>query len=70
MQVNVYLHFNGKCEEAFKFYEQAAGGRIEMKSTYGESPMGDQTPPALRSNGMACLQPKKVPSAQTAITKR
>lgn len=44
MQLNAYLHFNGNCQEAFEFYEQAAGGKIEMKSTFGESPMADQMP--------------------------
>ena len=28
MQVNPYLHYNGNCEAAFKFYEKAAGGQI------------------------------------------
>jgi PhnB protein len=44
MQLNAYLHFNGNCEEAFKFYEQATGGKIEMKSTFGDTPMAAQIP--------------------------
>jgi len=44
MQLNAYLHFNGNCDEAFKFYEQALGGKIEMRSTFGESPMAGQMP--------------------------
>ena len=44
MQLNAYLHFNGNCEEAFKFYEQAAGGKIEAKSTFGDTPMAAQMP--------------------------
>jgi PhnB protein len=44
MQLNAYLHFNGNCDEAFKFYEQALGGKIEMRSTFGESPMAAQMP--------------------------
>jgi PhnB protein len=44
MQVNAYLHFNGNCEDAFKFYEQAVDGKIEMKSTFGESPMAAEMP--------------------------
>jgi len=27
MQLNPYLHFNGQCEEAFKFYEKCLGGK-------------------------------------------
>ncbi len=44
MELNAYLHFNGNCDEAFKFYEQALGGKIEMRSTFGESPMAGQMP--------------------------
>ena len=44
MEVNAYLNFNGNCEEAFKFYEQATGGKIEMKSLWADSPMADQMP--------------------------
>ena len=44
MQLNAYLHFNGNCDEAFKFYEQALGGKVEMRSTFGESPLADQMP--------------------------
>ena len=28
MQVNAYLMFDGRCEEAFRFYEKALGGKI------------------------------------------
>jgi PhnB protein len=44
MHINAYLNFNGNCEEAFTFYEQATGGKIEMKSTFGDSPMAAQMP--------------------------
>jgi PhnB protein len=40
MQTNIYLHFNGRCEEAFRFYETALGGTIEMFSTYDSAPAG------------------------------
>ena len=45
MQINPYLNFNGNCAEAFKFYERCLRGRIEMMSTYGDTPMKDQCPP-------------------------
>jgi PhnB protein len=48
MQLNTYLHFNGNCDEAFKFYAQHLGGRIVMRQTYGDSPAGPQSPPAMR----------------------
>jgi PhnB protein len=30
MQINPYLFFDSNCEAAFKFYEKALGGKIEM----------------------------------------
>ncbi|MGB7029222.1 MAG: VOC family protein, partial [Candidatus Acidiferrum sp.] len=45
MQLNPYLLFNGQCEEAFRFYEKCLGGKIEMLSTFGDSPMAKQMPP-------------------------
>ena len=44
MNVCPYLNFNGNCAEAFRFYEQALGGKILMMQTHGNSPMKDQTP--------------------------
>ena len=43
MQLNPYLTFNGRCEAAFKFYEQCLGGKIVMMMTHGESPMAEKT---------------------------
>lgn len=48
MELNTYLHFSGNCDEAFKFYERTLGGKIEMRSTYGDSPAGPQSPPAMK----------------------
>lgn len=36
---NVYLTFNGNCEEAINFYKNILGGEIITKQTFGESPM-------------------------------
>src|SRR5690349_5713885 len=52
MQVNPYLHFNGQCEAAFKFYEKTFGGKIAMRMTFGESPMAEQSPPDWRGKIM------------------
>ena len=49
MQLNPYLFFNGKCESAFKFYEQCLGGKIEMMTTHGDSPMAQQVPSEWRN---------------------
>jgi PhnB protein len=32
MQINPHLNFDGRCEDAFKFYEKALGGKIEVLS--------------------------------------
>jgi PhnB protein len=48
VQLNTYLHFNGNCDEAFRFYEKVLNAKIEMRSTYGDSPAGAQTPEAMK----------------------
>lgn len=48
LELNPYLGFNGDCEEAFKFYVQCLGGRIETMMTYGETPMAEQVTPEWR----------------------
>ena len=42
---NTYLNFNGRCAEAFRFYERCFGGKIQFLQTFGESPMKDQVGP-------------------------
>jgi PhnB protein len=44
MQVDTYLLFNGQCEEAFKFYADRLGGKIEAIMTHEGSPAADQVP--------------------------
>jgi PhnB protein len=31
MQLDTYLTFNGQCEEAFNFYQQCLGGKLEVR---------------------------------------
>ncbi len=52
MQLNPYLTFNGQCEAAFKFYEKALNGKIEMIMAHKDSPAAAQTPPAMREKIM------------------
>ena len=42
--VNVYLTFNGDCEEAFTFYKSVLGGEFPMMSRFSEMPP-DAGPP-------------------------
>jgi len=38
MQVSPYLHFNGNCEAAFKYYEKVLGAKVVMMLTYEGAP--------------------------------
>ena len=44
MKLVPYLNFDGNCAEAFRFYEQVLGGKLEVMS-HGNSPIRDQVPP-------------------------
>jgi PhnB protein len=45
MQVNPYLFFNGECATAFKFYEQALGGKLDAMMPFAGSPSESEVPP-------------------------
>ena len=45
MQFSPYLLFNGDCAEAFKFYEQTLGGKIDALMPYAGSPSAEHAPP-------------------------
>ena len=45
MQINPYLIFDGRCEAAFRFYEQVLGGKIAAMMTFADTPMAEHTPP-------------------------
>ncbi len=38
MQVQTYLFFDGRCEEALEFYEGALGAKVEMMMRFKENP--------------------------------
>jgi PhnB protein len=38
MQVNAYLNFDGRCEEAINFYTKAVDAKLEMLMRFKESP--------------------------------
>ena len=44
MKLNPYLAFDGRCREAFEFYERILGGHIAFIQTIGESPMASTAP--------------------------
>lgn len=45
MQVVPYLHFNGECEAAFRYYERFLGGKIEMMMPHEGTPAADHAGP-------------------------
>ena len=44
MQVQSYLMFNGRCEEAIEFYKKALGAKVEMMMRFKEAPEGQCSP--------------------------
>ena len=44
MKLNPYLSFDGRCREAFEFYQKTFAGQISFIQTIGESPMASSMP--------------------------
>ncbi len=49
MQIQPYLFFNGRCEEAIEFYRKALGAEVDMMMRFNESP--DPLPPGMLAPG-------------------
>jgi PhnB protein len=45
MQIQPYLFFDGRCEEAIEFYKRALGAKVEMVMRYKDSP--EPPPPGM-----------------------
>ncbi len=45
MQVQAYLNFGGRCEEALAFYKQAVGAEVGMVMRWKDSPQPDMKGP-------------------------
>ena len=60
MEVQSYLIFNGRCEEAIDFYKKSLGAKVEMLMRFKENP--DKPPPGMVPDGSddkimhACLR--------------
>src|SRR5215510_674901 len=52
IQVNPYLFFDGRCEDAFKFYAKLLGGKIEAMVPHEGTPAADHVPAEWRSKIM------------------
>ena len=49
MQVQSYLMFNGRCEEALEFYKKAIGAKVEMMMRCKDAPEPGQITPGLEN---------------------
>ncbi|HUM10531.1 MAG TPA: VOC family protein [Myxococcaceae bacterium] len=48
MRLNPHLTFDGRCEEAFRFYREVIGGEILAMVRYQGTPLAHRVPPAWR----------------------
>jgi PhnB protein len=48
MKVNTYLNYGGNCAEAFKFYEEHLGAKIETMMKFSEMPEPSKVPVAMQ----------------------
>lgn len=51
MQLEPYIFFYGRCEEALEFYKSALGGTYEL-GRFADTPMADQVPAEQRNKVM------------------
>ena len=57
MQVQPYLFFDGRCEEAIEFYRRTLGAEVEMLMPFKDSPEPAMNPPDAGDKVMhACLR--------------
>jgi PhnB protein len=52
MQWNPYLFFDGRCKEAFEFYERCLGGKVVAIIPYGDTPAKEHVPPGTEARIM------------------
>jgi PhnB protein len=45
VKLTTYLNFGGNCEEAFTFYQQHLGAKLQFLMRHSEVPGGSQAPP-------------------------
>ena len=50
--MEAYLSFNGNAAEALAFYAKSLGGKILFSMSFGESPMGKDTPDSHKNKVM------------------
>lgn len=55
MQAQPYLFFDGACDDALAFYEQAIGARVLMRLHYRDSPEPGAVPPGAEGKVMHAM---------------
>lgn len=45
MKMHTYVNYGGTCAEAFRFYEEHLGGKIQMMMMHGEAPVPSNAGP-------------------------
>lgn len=57
MEVQPYLFFDGRCQEAIDFYQEALNAEVVMRMSFKDSPVPTSQPPAFADKIMhACLR--------------
>lgn len=64
--VNVYLNFNGNCEEAFNFYKSVFGGEFPYIGRFNEMPP-DENNPMPETDGNRIMHVSLPISAETML---
>jgi PhnB protein len=72
MKMNTYVNFNGRCAEAFRYYEKHLGAKVGMMMTHDQSPEQGRVSPEWKnavlhariSIGDAELMAADIPNAE------
>jgi len=65
--VNVYLNFDGQCEEAFLFYKSVFGGEFPYFSRFKDMPKEDNSPEVATEEGNRIMHVTLPISAETCL---
>jgi PhnB protein len=64
---NIYLNFNGNCEEAFNFYKSALGGEFQYIGRFKDMPPQEGQPPMSEEMGNRIMHVSLPVSKETVI---
>lgn len=72
MRTDIYLNYNGTCEDAFRFYEEHLGGKVTGLTTHAAGPQSARFPDGWRDKvlharlelGNAVLMGADIPGAE------